>query len=278
MGIKLELVVQLTPPRSARSIALGKGLTRMAPGSLDNVQVVVTDIEEAYEDLRGRGIEVTEIQDMPCMTSPVPGWPPSAMVSVLPTAALAPDSSTTWWLVENRWFFDRSAMVWSRVGTRVPSTMSTVALANRLRGSSGCIASKSSYPEAAMLSCSPSRLVLGPARRGSGLDAREEKPCRTPTVQSGRQPGGARVPEDPLRHGVGTPGATAAHLRPAAYLSGPGVTETGFLESLGGDSVPGVKDSSRPSAATTAAQVPTAPTRSPGPFTPPGVAGFWLRK
>ncbi|MCX4625997.1 MULTISPECIES: VOC family protein [unclassified Streptomyces] len=57
--------VQLTPPGSACSIALGKGLTRMAPGSLDNMQVVVTDIEEAYEDLRGRGIEVTEIQDMP---------------------------------------------------------------------------------------------------------------------------------------------------------------------------------------------------------------------
>ncbi|KPI22754.1 Glyoxalase-like domain containing protein [Actinobacteria bacterium OV450] len=57
--------VQLTPPGSACSIALGRGLTRMAPGSLDNMQVVVTDIEEAYEDLRGRGIEVTEIQDMP---------------------------------------------------------------------------------------------------------------------------------------------------------------------------------------------------------------------
>ncbi|MFK0218218.1 VOC family protein [Streptomyces vinaceus] len=57
--------VQLTPPGSACSIALGKGLTRMAPGSLDNMQVVVTDIEEAYENLRGRGIEVTEIQDMP---------------------------------------------------------------------------------------------------------------------------------------------------------------------------------------------------------------------
>ncbi|MGW7029601.1 VOC family protein [Streptomyces xanthophaeus] len=57
--------VQLTPPGSACSIAVGKGLTRMTPGSLDNLQVVVTDIEEAYADLRARGIEVTEIQDMP---------------------------------------------------------------------------------------------------------------------------------------------------------------------------------------------------------------------
>ncbi|GGZ47105.1 VOC family protein [Streptomyces subrutilus] len=57
--------VQLTPPGSACSIAVGKGLTRMTPGSLDNMQVVVSDIEEAYADLRDRGIEVTEIQDMP---------------------------------------------------------------------------------------------------------------------------------------------------------------------------------------------------------------------
>ncbi|MFD5624269.1 VOC family protein [Streptomyces yangpuensis] len=57
--------VQLTPPGSACSIAIGRGLTRMTPGSLDNMQVVVSDIEEAYEDLRGRGVEVTEIQDLP---------------------------------------------------------------------------------------------------------------------------------------------------------------------------------------------------------------------
>lgn len=37
----------------------------MAPGSLDNLQVVVTDIEEAHADLRGRGVEVSGIQDMP---------------------------------------------------------------------------------------------------------------------------------------------------------------------------------------------------------------------
>ncbi|MFF3759530.1 VOC family protein [Streptomyces sp. NPDC002185] len=57
--------VQLTPPGSACSIALGKGITEMVPGSLDNMQVVVTDIEAAHADLRGRGIEVTEIDDQP---------------------------------------------------------------------------------------------------------------------------------------------------------------------------------------------------------------------
>ncbi|MGW2299878.1 VOC family protein [Streptomyces sp. NPDC001809] len=57
--------VQLTPPGSACSIALGKGLTEMAPGSLDNLQVVVTDIEEAHRELGARGIEVSDITDMP---------------------------------------------------------------------------------------------------------------------------------------------------------------------------------------------------------------------
>ncbi|MEU7700971.1 MULTISPECIES: VOC family protein [unclassified Streptomyces] len=57
--------VQMTPPGSACSIALGKGLTEMAPGSLDNMQVVVTDIEEAHRELSARGIAVSDIADMP---------------------------------------------------------------------------------------------------------------------------------------------------------------------------------------------------------------------
>ena len=57
--------VQLTPPGSACSIALGKGITQMAPGSLDNLQVVVADIEEAHATLTERGIEVTDIDDQP---------------------------------------------------------------------------------------------------------------------------------------------------------------------------------------------------------------------
>lgn len=57
--------VQMTPPGSACSIAFGKGITRMQPGSLDNMQVVVTDIEEAHADLKRRGIEVTDIDDQP---------------------------------------------------------------------------------------------------------------------------------------------------------------------------------------------------------------------
>ncbi|MFE5944298.1 VOC family protein [Streptomyces sp. NPDC056480] len=57
--------VQMTPPGSACSIAFGKGLTEMAPGSLDNMQVVVADIEEAHRELTARGITVSDIADMP---------------------------------------------------------------------------------------------------------------------------------------------------------------------------------------------------------------------
>ncbi|MFF5502849.1 VOC family protein [Streptomyces roseolus] len=57
--------VQMTPPGSACSIAFGKGITEMAPGSLDNMQVVVDDIERAHADLTARGVDVGEIDDQP---------------------------------------------------------------------------------------------------------------------------------------------------------------------------------------------------------------------
>jgi catechol 2,3-dioxygenase-like lactoylglutathione lyase family enzyme len=57
--------VQLTPPGSACSIAIGKGLTGMAPGSLDNMQCVVADAEAAHAELTKRGIEVSDIDEQP---------------------------------------------------------------------------------------------------------------------------------------------------------------------------------------------------------------------
>ena len=57
--------VQMTPPGSACSIAFGKGLTGMAPGSLDNLQVVVADADAAHDDLAGRGVEVSDVDDQP---------------------------------------------------------------------------------------------------------------------------------------------------------------------------------------------------------------------
>ena len=57
--------VQLTPPGSACSIALGQGVTDAEPGSVKGMQVVVSDIAEARDELAGRGIEVGEVQDFP---------------------------------------------------------------------------------------------------------------------------------------------------------------------------------------------------------------------
>ena|ERR1043166_5509154 len=55
--------VQLTPPGSPTSIAIGSGMGKMAPGSLEGLQIVVPDIEAARADLIERGIEVSEVQD-----------------------------------------------------------------------------------------------------------------------------------------------------------------------------------------------------------------------
>jgi catechol 2,3-dioxygenase-like lactoylglutathione lyase family enzyme len=57
--------VQFTPPGSACSIAFGKGITQMPPGSIDGLQVVVSDIHAAREHLVTCGVEVTEIQEYP---------------------------------------------------------------------------------------------------------------------------------------------------------------------------------------------------------------------
>lgn len=57
--------VQLTPPGSACSIAIGKGITSAAPGSAQGLQMVVADIVAARAELTGRGMEVGEIQDFP---------------------------------------------------------------------------------------------------------------------------------------------------------------------------------------------------------------------
>ncbi len=47
--------VQLTPPGSACSIAFGKGISTMEPGSLQGVMCVVADAEAARTELAGRG-------------------------------------------------------------------------------------------------------------------------------------------------------------------------------------------------------------------------------
>jgi catechol 2,3-dioxygenase-like lactoylglutathione lyase family enzyme len=57
--------VQLTPPGSACSIVIGEGITKAAPGSVEGVQMVVSDIQAAHDELAARGVEVSEIQEFP---------------------------------------------------------------------------------------------------------------------------------------------------------------------------------------------------------------------
>ncbi|MDF3041361.1 MAG: glyoxalase [Thermomicrobiales bacterium] len=57
--------VQLTPPGSACSIAIGTGLTEMAPGSIKGLQMVIEDAQAAHDELAARGVEVSDVQVMP---------------------------------------------------------------------------------------------------------------------------------------------------------------------------------------------------------------------
>jgi catechol 2,3-dioxygenase-like lactoylglutathione lyase family enzyme len=56
--------VQLTPPGSACSIAIGKGIVEGEPGSVRGLQMTVADIEAVHAELVGRGTEVSDIQDL----------------------------------------------------------------------------------------------------------------------------------------------------------------------------------------------------------------------
>jgi predicted enzyme related to lactoylglutathione lyase len=57
--------VQLTPPGSACSIAIGTGMTQAAPGSVQGLQVVVDDADAARAALSSRGVDVSDVQEFP---------------------------------------------------------------------------------------------------------------------------------------------------------------------------------------------------------------------
>jgi catechol 2,3-dioxygenase-like lactoylglutathione lyase family enzyme len=70
VGFKLDVdhsagdqfrVVQMTPPGSACSISVGKGITDAPPGSIRGLHLVVPDIEAARAELVERGVEASEI-------------------------------------------------------------------------------------------------------------------------------------------------------------------------------------------------------------------------
>ena len=57
--------VQLTPPGSACSISIGKGITDAEPGSVQGLLMVVDDIEAARAHLLGNGVEVGPVDVQP---------------------------------------------------------------------------------------------------------------------------------------------------------------------------------------------------------------------
>ena len=58
--------IQLTPPGSACSITFGDGIgTDMSPGSIKGLQMVVVDVQAAYNQLKSRGVKVSKPESMP---------------------------------------------------------------------------------------------------------------------------------------------------------------------------------------------------------------------
>ena len=57
--------VQLTPPGSGCSIAIGEGVVDTPPGSVHGLQLVVADIHAARDELVQRGVEASEVQEFP---------------------------------------------------------------------------------------------------------------------------------------------------------------------------------------------------------------------
>ena len=90
--------VQLTPPGSACSIALGTGLVDTPPGSVHGLQLVVSDIHAARAELVARGVEVSEVQEFPWGSFVFFGDPDGNRWAVqqLPARGLGGAAARTW--------------------------------------------------------------------------------------------------------------------------------------------------------------------------------------
>ncbi|MBV9461452.1 MAG: VOC family protein [Bradyrhizobium sp.] len=93
-------VVQFTPPGSPASIHFGKGLTSAAPGSAQNIYLIVTDIEAAHAELLARGAKVSDV-----FHRAGPGQPPlsgrdPAGRSYVSFASFSDPDGNTWLLQE----------------------------------------------------------------------------------------------------------------------------------------------------------------------------------
>jgi catechol 2,3-dioxygenase-like lactoylglutathione lyase family enzyme len=94
-------VVQFTPPGSAASIHFGKGVTTAAPGSIQNLYLVVSDIEAARADIMGRGVAVSEIVHRGAGTDRLPGVDPERR-SYVSFAGFSDPDGNGWLLQEIR--------------------------------------------------------------------------------------------------------------------------------------------------------------------------------
>jgi catechol 2,3-dioxygenase-like lactoylglutathione lyase family enzyme len=69
-------IVQLTPPGSGCSICIGPVVVEQMPVPATRLQLCVSDIEAAREELAGRGVEISEIQHFTDQgQQPGPGGP-----------------------------------------------------------------------------------------------------------------------------------------------------------------------------------------------------------
>jgi catechol 2,3-dioxygenase-like lactoylglutathione lyase family enzyme len=57
-------VVQMTPPGSSCSVVIGEGMSLGEPGTTKGMQLVVEDIDAARAALAGRGVGITDVQQL----------------------------------------------------------------------------------------------------------------------------------------------------------------------------------------------------------------------
>jgi catechol 2,3-dioxygenase-like lactoylglutathione lyase family enzyme len=91
--------VQFTPPGSPASIHFGEGLSKMTPGSVDGLLLVVDDIDAAREDLISRGVEVSDVWHLDPAKGPVPGHDPEGR-SYFSRASFSDPDGNSWQLQE----------------------------------------------------------------------------------------------------------------------------------------------------------------------------------
>jgi len=115
-------VVQFTPPGSGCSLQFGKGLTSAAPGSVQGLFLIVSDIEATRAALVARGVDASEVFHR-VAGERVLGPDPSRRSYGSFTSFKDPDGNS--WLVQE---------VTSRLPGRVDASKTTFSSANDLAG------------------------------------------------------------------------------------------------------------------------------------------------